>query len=114
VLGLHPSGHGKEKAAETAKVIRDKLGIHAVVVHPTAFAAVATAGGKSVVDGPYTSKPLISTGAGDHFNAGFCLGAILGCDPAMCLQVGVATSGYYVRTAKSPSVEDLVGFLKAL
>ena len=96
------------------EAIREKLGIHAVVVHPTAFAAVATAGGKSVVDGPFTAKPLISTGAGDHFNAGFCLGATLGCDPAMCLQIGVATSGYYVRTAQSPSVADLIGFLKTL
>ncbi|MSR65034.1 MAG: hypothetical protein EXS18_04550 [Verrucomicrobiae bacterium] len=114
VMGLHPAGDGKEKVAETAKVIRDKLGIHAVVVHPTAFAAVATAAGKSAVDGPFTAKPLISTGAGDHFNAGFCLGAVLVCDPAMCLQIGVATSGYYVRTAQSPSVEDLIGFLKTL
>jgi hypothetical protein len=114
VLDLRASGEGKEMVAETARVIRDKLGIHAVVVHPTAFAAVATASENAVVDGPFTAKPLISTGAGDHFNAGFCLGATLGRDPAVCLQIGVATSGYYVRTAQSPSVQDLIGFLKAL
>jgi hypothetical protein len=114
VLGVHPTADGKERIAETAQRIRDKLDVHAVVIHPTAFAAAATAGGRATVDGPYVAKPLISTGAGDHFNAGFCLGAILGCDPATCLQIGVATSGYYVRTAKSPSMDDLVGFLKTL
>ncbi len=114
VLGLKPSGHDKKAVTETAELIRNKLGIHAVVVHPTAFAAVATATGNSVVDGPFVAKPFISTGAGDHFNAGFCLGTMLGCEPAICLQMGVATSGYYVRTAKSPSVADLVGFLRTL
>lgn len=114
VLGLSPSGEGKETAREAARSIREKLGIHAVVVHPTTFAAAATADASAIVDGPFTAKPLISTGAGDHFNAGFCLGAILGCEPAVCLQLGVATSGFYVRTAKSPSIGELVEFLKAL
>lgn len=114
VLGMHASGDGRAKVAGTARVIREQLGIEAVVIHPTAFAAVATAKGESVVEGPFIAKPLISTGAGDHFNAGFCLGALLGCEPAVCLQIGVATSGFYVRTAKSPTVDDLVAFLKSL
>jgi len=64
------------------------------------------------VKGPYISKPRITTGAGDHFNAGFCLGKLLGLDNAMSLLTGVATSGYYVRTARSPSTTDLVGLLR--
>ena len=35
-----------------------------------------------MVDGPFTAKPLITTGAGDHFNSGFCLGRLLGLDNA--------------------------------
>lgn len=114
VLGMHASGEGRDRVAATARVIRERLGIEAVVIHPTAFAAVASVKGDAVVEGPYTAKPLISTGAGDHFNAGFCLGTLLGCEPAVCLQIGVATSGFYVRTAKSPTVGDLIGFLKTL
>jgi hypothetical protein len=30
------------------------------------------------------------------------------------LQIGVGTSGFYVRTAKSPTVEDMVSFLRTL
>jgi hypothetical protein len=33
---------------------------------------------------------------------------------AESLQIGVATSGFYVRSAKSPKVADLVKFLKTL
>jgi len=30
------------------------------------------------------------------------------------LQVGVATSGFYVRNAKSPTVDELIKFLQTL
>jgi len=49
-----------------------------VVVHPRAYAVAASADGVVMVTGPFVGKPLISTGAGDHFNAGFCLGKLLG------------------------------------
>jgi sugar/nucleoside kinase (ribokinase family) len=62
--------------------------------------------------GPFTSKPLITTGAGDHFNAGFCLAKLLGLDNELSLLTGVTTSGFYVRTAKSPGVADLVEMLR--
>jgi sugar/nucleoside kinase (ribokinase family) len=66
------------------------------------------------VVGPFTAKPKITTGAGDHFNAGFCVGRMLGLDLAASLQIGVATSGFYVRQAKSPRLEDLKKFLQTL
>jgi sugar/nucleoside kinase (ribokinase family) len=55
---------------------------------------------------------LSLTGAGDHFNAGFCLGKLLGFDNSTSVLVGVSTSGYYVRTGQSPTVPDLVGMLQ--
>jgi ketohexokinase len=65
-----------------------------------------------MVEGPFTPKPKITTGAGDHFNSGFCLGKLLGFSTDQCLLTGVTTSGFYVRTAQSPSMPDLVGLLK--
>jgi len=114
VLGLKAPGEGQEAVASHAARIREKLKIETVVVHPTAFAAAADANGQAFVDGPYTPKPKITTGAGDHFNAGFCVGRILGADLSLSLQYGVATSGYYVRHAKSPRLEDLKRFLQTL
>ena len=61
--------------------------------------------------GPYTERPLITTGAGDHFNAGFMQGQLLGLDPEACLTLGVCTSGHYVRTGTSPDLASLETFL---
>jgi sugar/nucleoside kinase (ribokinase family) len=63
------------------------------------------------VPGPFVEQPLISTGAGDHFNAGFVTGQLLGLTPESCLALGVSTSGHYVRTAESPSLATLETFL---
>lgn len=114
VLGIRPCGKDGGAVAAHAKAIREKLKIDTVVIHPTTFAAAADSTGAEHVAGPYVEKPKITTGAGDHFNAGFCLGRMLGFDLTASLQVGVGTSGFYVRQAKSPSVRDLVSFLKSL
>ena len=114
VLGISLQENHGEAVAEHASKIRAKLGISTVVIHPTAFAAAADSSGATFVAGPFTARPKITTGAGDHFNAGFCIGRVLGCDLAQSLQIGVATSGVYVRHAKSPSLNDLRKFLKGL
>jgi len=110
-LGLPVPEQTHEAVAAHAGAIRGKLGLHTVVVHPSRFAAAADETGVFAVEGPYTDKPRITTGAGDHFNAGFSFGRLLGLELPVCLQIGVATSGFYVREAQSPSVADLQGFL---
>lgn len=94
-----------------AAAIREKAALHTVVVHPRESAACATAAGTAWVPGPFTEKPLITTGAGDHFNAGFTTGLLLQLDPEACLALGVSTSGHYVRTGESPSLATLESFL---
>ncbi len=114
VLGFPLPDETYGTVAHHASLIRDALRIDSVVIHPTQFAAAADASGATHVVGPFTAKPKITTGAGDHFNAGFCIGRLLGFDLAASLQIGVATSGFYVRNAKSPSLEDLRKFLRTL
>ena len=114
VLGLGEIEESGEAVAHAASGIRRALGVDTVVIHPMRFAAAADAGGAVHVTGPLTLKPKITTGAGDHFNAGFCLGRIRGLGLAESLQAGVATSGHYVRSGKSPSLETLVRFLRTL
>jgi sugar/nucleoside kinase (ribokinase family) len=103
-----------EVVSNTARAIRDKLGIAACVIHPTAFAAASNGQATTAVVGPWTPKPKISTGAGDHFNAGFCLGLLAGGTLDEALQCGVGTSGFYVRNASSPSRLQLAAFLEEL
>ena len=111
VLGIKAPPETHEAVTTHAARIQDKLKVETVVIHPTHFAAAADARGATCVVGPYTPKPKITTGAGDHFNAGFCIGRLLDGDLATSLQIGVATSGFYVRKAKSPRLEDLKKFL---
>lgn len=85
--------------------------LYGVVVHPAQEAAACLAGKVAHLAGPYTASPRLTTGAGDNFNAGFCLGAASGLDPGACLAMGTATSGFYVRQARSPSLGDLARFL---
>ena len=114
LYGIPPCSDTQEAVATQAVALQKALGLETVVVHPTHFAAAADATSSAVVAGPFTAKPKITTGAGDHFNAGFCLGRLLDDDLAVSLQLGVATSGYYVRNAKSPSLNELKKFLGTL
>jgi len=114
VLGL-PGAKDPEAAIEdNARAIREKLHVECVVIHPRRGAAAATETDSARFEGPFVKEPKISTGAGDHFNAGFCLGRILGFTLAESLCTGVATSGFYVRNAQSPSATDLANFIAHL
>ena len=109
----YSGGHvGRADVRAVAAFISAKLPVDAVVVHPRAYAVVGARGEiTGDVDGPFVENPLISTGAGDHFNAGFCLGKLLGLDDDEAATVAVGTSGYYVRHAASPSLSQLSAFL---
>jgi sugar/nucleoside kinase (ribokinase family) len=113
VLGFDISDNSAAGLSKLGLEIRAKLGVDTLVIHPSAYALAITGDSVSVVDGAFVSRPMITTGAGDHFNSGFCFGKLLGFDNAMSLLCGVATSGYYVRTAKSPDITDLVGMMRS-
>lgn len=95
-----------------ADALRAILGISRVVIHHIPFAVSATAAGGFMQPGPYCPNPKKSTGAGDRFNAGFTLGLALGLDDPDCLALGCATAGFFVRTARSATLDELGGFLR--
>jgi len=110
VLGLSGRSDPEGAIEETGRAVREELKLACVVIHPRRAAAAALEGESARFDGPFVNQPKISTGAGDHFNAGFCLGRVLGFSLQESLCLGVATSGYYVRTAQSPTAQQLVEF----
>jgi sugar/nucleoside kinase (ribokinase family) len=113
-LDLQVEDHLESRIESVAVKIRKMLAISTVVIHPRAGAAAANAEGSASFDGPFVSHPKISTGAGDHFNAGFVLGCLLKLRLEEALCVGTATSGYYVRTAQSPTLVQLTEFIREL
>ncbi|HEX7010571.1 MAG TPA: carbohydrate kinase family protein [Phycisphaeraceae bacterium] len=114
-----PIGGEPEQAIETtARRLRERLELAGVVIHPRRCAAAAIQQDKDVhsarFEGPFVASPKLSTGAGDNFNAGFCLGLLAGLSVEQALCTGTATSGYYVRHAASPTLEQLAAFCEDL
>ena len=107
VFGIKSDGL-KNTTMETCK----KLGLYCLVVHPVKEACCCINGQYYQTEGPYCKNPILTTGAGDNFNAGFCLGQALGLDPVTSLTLGVCTSGFYVRNAKSPTYNEVIDFAK--
>ena len=104
--------HASDDIRDRAQLIRTKLGLYQVVIHPTRSAAVASAEGEWFLEGPYTPNPKLTTGAGDNFNAGYCNGLLSGLNPQQCLVSGVCSSGFYVRSCRSSSRTEMVDFMR--
>jgi sugar/nucleoside kinase (ribokinase family) len=101
-----------EETLQQTFALRDLLGIDRVLVHRIPFAVSASADGGFIRPGPFCPNPKKSTGAGDRFNAGFCLGLALNLGEAQSLALGCAVSGFFVRNARSASHRELVDFLQ--
>jgi sugar/nucleoside kinase (ribokinase family) len=112
VFSLNKGDGSKDALVTLTKEIYARVPVHTLVVHPVQYALCVSGGQVSLLDGLYTTKPRLTTGAGDHFNSGFCLGKLLGMSDDLALLTGVTTSGYYVIKAESPAVPDLVRTLR--
>lgn len=111
-LGLSPIADDEVAVRIGAQKIRERLGISRVAIHLTETAFCATAERVFGVTGPHVANVKIRTGAGDHFNAGFAAGLLLGVSPVAALVLGVAFSGHYVATATTPGIVDVFDMIK--
>jgi len=104
-----------EMVPEAAMIIRGKLGLDCVVIHQhTGAGGADSAGDAHWFAGPYTRKPRISTGAGDHFGGGFSFAQMAGLPLGESLAAACGVAGAYVRDANSPSLTRLIEFLRDL
>jgi hypothetical protein len=113
ILGLPTVADEGPAVAEQAARLRERLGVSEVAIHCLKGAAVAAADGCLWGDGPYTPTPKKSTGAGDRFNSGYCLGRILDLPAADRLRLGGACSGFFVRNARSGSLAEVADVLES-
>jgi len=103
---------GQDTDLETlARYIFSHMRVDTLVIHPVESSCMITNNGYCAAQGPYCERPKLTTGAGDNFNAGFVFGTIAGLPAEQTLFMGMATSGYYVRNATSPNLQELIGFL---
>lgn len=113
VLGIPARPEDSAPGVEAASIrIREALGIHGVVVHAIKYAGASVGGEHAGIEGPFCPSPKLSTGAGDHFNGGFCAGLLAELPVMDALYAGVGTSGWYVRNGRSPTLDDVAGLLQ--
>jgi sugar/nucleoside kinase (ribokinase family) len=75
--------------------------------------AIAVSNDRLLVEGSFfVPEPLISTGAGDNFNAGFSAALLMGLSNDLSLLFANAVSGFYVSKGRSPGLVELISFLK--
>ncbi len=101
-----------DEVVRQAFSLRDLLGVEQVVVHQIPFAVSASSSGGFAQPSWVCAKPRKSTGAGDRFNAGLCLGLAEGLGAAESLALGCAVSGFFVRQARSPQLHEVSEFLR--
>jgi fructose-1-phosphate kinase PfkB-like protein len=100
--------------ADTRVILHNLLhwsDLYCTVIHLMDRACCQHSNNYFEVNGPYCATPKLTTGAGDNFNAGFLYGIMQNYSFTDCLSLGCATSGFYVRNAKSPLLREVIEFI---
>ena len=111
-IGLETADESDAQVQRLCAELRKRIGISEVSVHLVKGATTATDAGAVSVAGPYCAKPKKSVGAGDRFNAGFFAGLLLDLSPLERLTTGCASSGFFVRNARSANHREFVEFIR--
>ncbi|MBS1542422.1 MAG: hypothetical protein JST14_02205 [Bacteroidetes bacterium] len=95
---------------EMGQALFEKMNIESLLIHPVSRSILITRGYNVEMKGRVVSHPMLTTGGGDNFNAGYCLGLIAGVEPAKRLLLGMVASGAYVQNGRSPDLNDLISY----
>lgn len=106
------------KLPENLQIIGDllfpKLKINTLIIHTAKNSLAWDANGNYSNQPVYIDEPQISTGAGDNFNAGFCVAQLLAMDTEQSLMLANSTSNCYIKSGKSPSLNVLENYISEL
>lgn len=101
VLGLNEA---ENERVENTKI---PLNLDLLFIHTHKIAKFKSKYEEKKVPIPYTEKPKLLTGAGDHFNAGVLYALLNDLGKEEALIYGVAVSNFYVKEGYSPSLTDI-------
>jgi len=97
---------------DKGKYIFEHISVWNLLVHPTNRSISIQKDSVIELYGRVVEKPKISTGGGDNFNAGYCLGQMLGYDLEECMVTGMANSGAYVQNGQSANIDNLKVYIQ--
>jgi sugar/nucleoside kinase (ribokinase family) len=93
--------------------LREALGLSGVLIHTRGTVAGAEASGTASVRTRLVERPVLSTGAGDHFNGGYLGARARGLGLAHALACGCDTASTYVGTGRTPDLATLLEVLES-
>lgn len=99
---------GKEDLSEIAIALRTRYAVDEILIHTIRQSLLVNGSGVFCKDTRFVEQPRISTGAGDHFNAASCLGAVMGLSEEERLQLANCVASYYVSHGHSPTLSQLI------
>ena len=113
LLGVSTSlKHGKESLLSLGRNLFDYMDIDRLLIHPIDGCLSIDSSKEYSLEGRVVKHPVVSTGGGDNFNAGFCFGLLNGFNDLEAMVCAMATSGAYVQNGASPDVNMLIDYLK--
>ena len=92
--------------------IFEKLKIDILLLHSSKEAVALNNEGRFTCSSFFINNPIISTGAGDNFNAGFCAAQLLKLDLESSVLFANSVAAFYVKTGISPQLTDVIHFLE--
>jgi hypothetical protein len=96
------------------KKIFEELNVDTFIIHSSKASMAWDCAGFYVSEPDFIADPKISTGAGDNFNAGFCIASLLGADVASSILLANLASNRYMNTGESPDLNCLQAYISEL
>ena len=101
------SGELADSVSESGPKLLEALRLRVLTVHSARVSFALSADGIWRADGAYTARPAFTTGAGDHYNAGFCWALLSGLPLSECVRAAYFAAAFYVRSGRSAEREEL-------
>jgi hypothetical protein len=101
-------GEKAESISQTAQTLLMRLEIDEITVHSLGCSVAVTKENEASVIPETVKQPKVVTGAGDNYNAGYCIGKLLGKSLEECVKMGNASAYSYVRNGEPCGLEQLL------
>ena len=105
------SGDDGNDFKTVAQQAKDVLEVSRYLAHTVDRSILVTDDITTVAQTPRVAEPELTASAGDHFNAGFILGDILGLSDTASLMLGNVVANWFVRHGRPPEYDELLDFL---
>lgn len=106
--------HNCRDLSSIANAIHRQYGIDEVLIHTLHQSLLCSDRGIVCQDTYFVDHPMISTGAGDNFNAASCFAAVMGLSDEDRLTIANTFAHFYITKGYNPTISELLTHVQAL